>query len=346
VVFDTGSSDLWIPAGECRLESSNCALKSTFDKSASSTYAEVRPGSKSEFSIMYGSGPVSGTYGVDDVTLADDYTSAGQTFALAEHTDGLGRLYDAAKFDGILGLAFPSLSRNPGVNTLIPNLKEQGVLERAMFAFYLGDEEDGELAVGGYDESKIVGDVTWVDLLTPSYWLVKMDGVRFGSAVISADSAGIMDTGTSLIYAPQSRASAMADQLNAQYADQVGLYLINCKIDVPDLEFTVGGKSVIVPGEDLVIKDDTGLYCFLAVSIMRFGDAEGDVDAKLDGELEEEVVDGVKRSVGARGGMEPIPPEYNGNVWLMGDSFLRQFYSIYDYENQKFGLADLKAKDE
>jgi len=346
VVFDTGSSDLWIPAGECRFESSNCASKSTFDKSASSTYAEVPPGSKSEFSIMYGSGPVSGTYGVDDVTLADDYTSMGQTFALAEHTDGLGGLYDAAKFDGILGLAFPSLSRDPGVNTLIPNLKEQGVLEEAMFAFYLGDEEDGELAVGGYDESRIVGEVTWVDLLAPAYWLVKMDGVRFGSSVISAGSAGIMDTGTSLIYAPQSQVMVMADELGAQYAAQVGLFLINCGIDVPDLEFTVGGKSVSIPGEDLVIKDDTGLYCFLAVSIMRFGDAEGDVDAKLEGELEEEVVDGVKRSVGARGGMEPIPPEYNGNVWLMGDSFLRQFYSIYDYENQKFGLADLKAKDE
>ena len=92
VVFDTGSSDLWIPAGSCKLESSNCASKTTFDKSKSSTYAEVAPGAKSAFSIQYGSGPVSGTYGVDVVTLADDYTSTGQTFALAEHTDGLGRV--------------------------------------------------------------------------------------------------------------------------------------------------------------------------------------------------------------------------------------------------------------
>jgi hypothetical protein len=92
VVFDTGSSDLWIPAGSCKLESSNCASKTTFDKSKSLTYAEVAPGAKSAFSIQYGSGPVSGTYGVDVVTLADDYTSTGQTLALAEHTDGLGRV--------------------------------------------------------------------------------------------------------------------------------------------------------------------------------------------------------------------------------------------------------------
>jgi hypothetical protein len=30
----------------------------------------------------------------------------------------------------------------------------------------------------------------------------------------------------------------------------------------------------------------------------------------------------------------------------MGDSYLRQFYSIWDYDNQKFGLADLKKSEE
>jgi hypothetical protein len=34
--------------------------------------------------------------------------------------------------------------------------------------------------------------------------------------------------------------------------------------------------------------------------------------------------------------------EYSGNTWLMGDTYLRQFYSIYDYDNKKFGIADLK----
>ncbi len=95
VVFDTGSSDLWVPSGKCKTESSNCATKSTFDKAASSTYAEVPHGAKNMFSIHYGSGPVSGTYGIDVVTLADDYTSMSQTFALAEHTDGLGNVCES-----------------------------------------------------------------------------------------------------------------------------------------------------------------------------------------------------------------------------------------------------------
>jgi hypothetical protein len=395
VVFDTGSSDLWVPSGKCKTVSSNCATKSTFDKSASSTYADVPKGAKNIFSIHYGSGPVSGTYGIDVVTLADDYTSTSQTFALAEHTDGLGNICESvfrpflrfvtyissplpqfslpsepppplpthtpcppsdggAKFDGILGLAFPALSIDQDVNALIPNLKEEGVLEKAMFAFYLGNESDGELAVGGYDPSRMEDpdDITWVDLLSPAYWLAKMDGVKFGGTVISTNSAGIMDTGTSLIYAPQDQVVVMAEQMNAQYAPQVGLFLIDCDTTVPDLEITVGGKVVVIPGEDLVIKDDSGMYCFFSVSIMQYGSASGQGDAgidTLDGELEEEVVEEMKRSiVGGRGGggAEPIPFEYAGNTWLMGDSFLRQFYSIYDYENQKFGLADLKKQME
>ena len=240
------------------------------------------------------------------------------------------------------------------MNALIPNLTEEGVLEKAMFAFYLGNESDGELAVGGYDTSRMEdpNDITWVDLLSPAYWLAKMDGVKFGGTVISTNSAGIMDTGTSLIYAPQDQVMIMAEQMNAQYASQVGLFLIDCETRVPDLEITVGGKVVSIPGEDLVIKDDSGMYCFFSVSIMQYGSVSGGGSAgtnTLDGDLEQEVVEGIKRSiVGGRGGggVEPIPFEYTGNTWLMGDSFLRQFYSIYDYENQKFGLADLKKQVE
>ena len=41
---------------------------------------------------MYGSGEVRGKYGVDRVTLADDYTAEEQTLALVDSTDGLGEI--------------------------------------------------------------------------------------------------------------------------------------------------------------------------------------------------------------------------------------------------------------
>lgn len=246
-----------------------------------------------------------------------------------------------AKFDGILGLAFPALSQNPDVNTLIPNLKEEGVLEKSMFAFYLGDESDGELAVGGYDASRMQGEIAWTDVVNPAYWLVAIDQISFGGVPVSTngESAGIMDTGTSLIYGPEDQVSSMAEKLGGQFVSQVGLFLIPCDATIPDLEFTVGGKAVTISGDQLVVKDDSGKYCFFGVAIMNIGD-DSKVGMEDEPLLDERIMGEVQNLVGTPS--MPIPFKFHGKTWLVGDTFLRQIYSIWDYENKKFGIADLK----
>ena len=92
VVFDTGSSDFWVPNKGCLTKSENCSGKKAFDKSTSTTFADVPKGATENFSIMYGSGPVSGKFGVETVTVGDDYTAKDQTFAMVDETDGLGEV--------------------------------------------------------------------------------------------------------------------------------------------------------------------------------------------------------------------------------------------------------------
>lgn len=119
VVFDTGSADLWVPGEKCATESPNCAAKSTFKTGASSTNKAVAEGAKQDFAIHYGSGPVSGSFSVDQVVVGKDDEVDDQTFALVEHTGGLGLL---CKF--CLGLFnFFSFSLHP--NILLPTLPEQ-----------------------------------------------------------------------------------------------------------------------------------------------------------------------------------------------------------------------------
>lgn len=238
-------------------------------------------------------------------------------------------------------MAFPLLSQDQEAGTWLANLKDKVVKD--MFAFYLGNNADGELSIGGYDEGKMKdpASINWIPLAKPGYWLVSMDQTKFGDEVLtSRPTGGIMDTGTSLIYGPQEQVDGMVRQLEgAQLVPALGLYAFDCDSTVPDLEFQLGGTAYVIPGAELTIRDDSGMYCFFGVAVMRF--AAADEMETVGNEMEAEVVDEIKALTG--GYESPIPMEFMGNTWLMGDVFLRQMYTIFDYGNNQFGLAELKA---
>lgn len=100
VVFDTGSSNLWVPNKRPFLSGKNI-----YDHSKSTTYHQ----NGTVFKIQYGSGPVSGVYSADDVNVGP-FTLKDFTFAEVDDTSGLGLGYRIGKFDGILGLGWDSIS--------------------------------------------------------------------------------------------------------------------------------------------------------------------------------------------------------------------------------------------
>lgn len=153
VIFDTGSSNLWVPQINCK----NCGYwfidggKHKFDHSKSSTFHV----DGSDFHIQYGSGDVRGSFSVDDITLAQDIVIHGQKFAEVSDAGGLGVGYTMGKFDGILGLGFEGLALG-GAKTVFRNAIEQKVVGQGVFAFALGDNKDGELTFGGIGECFII----------------------------------------------------------------------------------------------------------------------------------------------------------------------------------------------
>jgi len=296
VIYDTGSSNLWVPEVGCV----HCGYKwihggkNKYDSDASKSFVE----DGRDFSIQYGSGAVSGVFAEDSVILADDIEVKNQKFATIHDAAGMGIAFTFAYFDGILGLGFDSISVG-GVETVFHQAIEQGAVEKPMFAFYLGDNADGELTFGGYDDTKFEGDLSWVSLSDATYWRINTDGVKIG-LFSSGPSDAIVDSGTSLITGPSKDILAIALEIGAK-PTITGQYTIDCEKvdDIPEITWTIDGKDYPVPGKDLVIS--AAGTCLFAMMGMDF----------------------------------PKP----GPQWILGDVFMRKYYTVFDYEEERVGFA-------
>ncbi|CAF3328194.1 unnamed protein product [Rotaria socialis] len=75
--------------------------------------------------------------------------------------------------DGILGLAFPSLTSD-GEKPFFYNMWSQGLIPQAIFSFYLNPDTNatsgGELIFGGADPSKYTGSITYISVSIEGYW--------------------------------------------------------------------------------------------------------------------------------------------------------------------------------
>lgn len=154
-----------------------------------------------------------------DVVTFGDYKIKGQTFAEAISEPGI--TFIVAQFDGILGMAFSSIS----VDGVVPpwyNLLSQKLVTDPVFAFWLNRQSGnpgGELTLGGIDSSHYTGSIFYTPLTNQTYWEFALNDIQIAGTSINACPQGgcrvIADTGTSLIAGPSKTVTYIAAKLGA-----------------------------------------------------------------------------------------------------------------------------------
>ncbi|XP_010134741.1 PREDICTED: pepsin A-like, partial [Buceros rhinoceros silvestris] len=145
-----------------------------------------------------------------------DLDVTNQIFGLAETEPGDFFYY--MPFDGILGLAFPSIASS-GATPVFDNMMSEELISQDLFSVYLSavGESASFIPSGPIDSSYTTNGISWIPLSAETYWQITMDSVSIdGEAVACTRSCqAIVDTGTSLLVVPSTVLSTLQSAFGA-----------------------------------------------------------------------------------------------------------------------------------
>ncbi|KAG2139036.1 aspartic peptidase domain-containing protein [Suillus clintonianus] len=288
--FDTGSPDLFLPGESC---GNACSGQERYNPSSSSSAQALGK----TFQVAYGDGSAAeGDLYKDTVTFAG-FKATGQTFGVATNATD----FSQEKYDGLMGMSFPSLSNfpaNPVFNTLVA----QGAVPESVFAFKLASS-GSELRVGGVNSALYKGSFTYTPVTKQAYWQIDGDGIGVNGKNVIKKFSAIVDSGSSLILGNSAQVKQLYAATDATEV-QKGVYALPCDA-MPHVSITLGGKAFPLSAETL---------------------NRGPIESSG------------KTCIGAIHGSDSIGDKYQ---WILGDVFMRNVYTVFDVGNSRVGFAEL-----
>lgn len=255
----------------------------------------------SPFSVHYGTAVVQGIISKDTVNIGGILIPE-QEFG--EGTKVFGAVFREAHFDGIFGLGFDNIAAG-GMASPLTNMVADKSLYRPMFSLWLNGTEEGdrsgELILGGVDRSRFEGEVSFAPVIRKGYWEVTLQRVSVGSEKMAMRRPAAIATGSTLIIAPEDDAHRIHRALRMAKTDD-GRHVIPCGevASLPSISFSIGGANLTLTPNDYIIN--------------WHGDC---MSAIIGHDIQ-----------------SPTGP-----IWVLGTTFLRPFYTIFDMARRRVGFA-------
>jgi hypothetical protein len=280
--------------------SPSCPLHSFYSSSQSFSYKPLH----SSLTVRFASESLSGILAEESFEIMGLKLES-QSFAeVVSATDA--DLLGLERFAGIVGLGLGALAATG--TSLVERLAASGALDWNGFAFYYAQapDTDSELVLGGFDANRFEGELFWVDLNPGSaFWAVSVQDIRMGTTSLQLCGDGCvaaLDTGTTLFAAPVEGISAIFESLSKKCE--------NFR-QFPDIVFVIQGAEFRIPAEDYIIT-------FVGEKAEPIGRHSDEFD---------ECTLGIKTA------------ENESKMWILGDIFIRRYYSVFDIDNRRIGLA-------
>jgi len=319
VVFDTGSTNLWVASVLCTENPCSRSVSSQWYDPAQSTTQEMYLATKTQaengfdgdIDIEFGTGELKGPLHVDTYRVGPLKVKQ-QPFAMIREMSG--DVFSTFQFEGILGLAFKSLSFG-GIQPFFERVIEQKLLDHNEFAFYLNvdSSQPSALLWGGIDKDLFEGSILMFPVVQTHYWSLDLLDVKLGSRSILSNGPDrpkrlIVDSGTTYFTAPASMFSDLTNRIPEANCDRVESY--------PDLVYVLRNMNgepyeLAVTQRTYMVGDDSS-ECYPA--FMR-----------LD-----------------------VNPKY-GPAMILGEVFMRHFFTVFSRGDgsdpqAQIGFAHAKAK--
>lgn len=313
--LDTGSSDLWVntPSSQlCQSRSQPCAFAGTYTANSSSTYEYI--GSYFNISYVDGSG-ASGDYVSDTVTVG------GQKLDRLQF--GVG--YSSSNSQGILGIGYPLNEVQVGraglkpYNNLPAQLVADGAIRSKAYSLWLNDLDanTGNILFGGVDAEKYSGTLQTLPIESEAgvfaEFMITLTKLQLGDKTVGGNNlalAVLLDTGSSLTYLPDTLVQELYNDLGAVFDADANAAYVPCSTanSATRLTFTFTSPTIAVAMDELVLD--------LVTSSGRRPTFSNGQPACLFG----------------------IAPAGTGTN-VLGDTFLRSAYVVYDLDNNEIALA-------